>query len=471
MSFLKLNIYRKAVGSNFKFIGSIKGKGQVEFRDEGLNKNTLYVYRAQVERQEYFKKKLWVERSGFSNEVTCKTLDEPPLAPALVKVEPLSFDKILVVWQDNSDNEDEFLILRKEDKEEFFVDIKGMIGPNQTSYVDEGLEPLTTYCYKVVARNELGSSETETSKKATTFEMPPKVPVLLRVEPIKIGKEDTHCSVKIVWNDESDNEIAFKILRRSESERTFKVIKVIEVCPIASRKKVRNLEYIDSGLCPLTRYTYCVVSRSSHYDSKYSNYKTITTHQTIPQKPTYLKATRIGASKIKLEWIDNSNNEKGFVLQRRVLSKRNFIEIKRLKANSTSFLDEEASPQDMYEYRVAAWNFKGTSPYSSFIVGSYEPDGFEVIVHPNPARILKSVKFFYFLPEDAKIRISIYDVNGKMVASFVVFGKKKEWNCYTWDGKTFFGKIHEGVFECKLTAISIESKKRWHKIEKILFIK
>lgn len=86
-----------------------------------------------------------------------------------------------------------------------------------------------------------------------------------------------------------------------------------------------------------------------------------------PNAPTNFLATQITGTQIHLEWNDNSNNETGFFIQKKVqfihwISKAN------ADSNSTS-IDITENPGEFCEYRICAYNDSGLSgfAYSNFI--------------------------------------------------------------------------------------------------------
>jgi len=103
----------------------------------------------------------------------------PPAQPSDVGSTPLSPTEVRVNWTDSSDNEDEFRI----DRERVFSGASGagngpqrsnaevsVVGPNQTEFVDSGLEPGAEYAYRVRACNQNGCSDpVVNAANATTF--------------------------------------------------------------------------------------------------------------------------------------------------------------------------------------------------------------------------------------------------------------------------------------------------------------
>jgi hypothetical protein len=80
--------------------------------------------------------------------------------------------------------------------------------------------------------------------------------------------------------------------------------------------------------------------------------------------PTNLTATAVSSSQINIGWGDASNNETGFIVERKTGS-GSFGEIIRLGAGATSYQDTNLAASTTYTYRVAAFNSSATSPYSN----------------------------------------------------------------------------------------------------------
>nr|WKN39680.1 T9SS type A sorting domain-containing protein [Tunicatimonas sp. TK19036] len=70
---------------------------------------------------------------------------------------------------------------------------------------------------------------------------------------------------------------------------------------------------------------------------------------------------------ITLNWQDTTNNETGFIVERRMVDSTDFIQIATLSANSTSYADEAKVLQNgtEYFYRVRAFSPLGNSAYSN----------------------------------------------------------------------------------------------------------
>jgi hypothetical protein len=82
----------------------------------------------------------------------------------------ISSSQIDLAWNDNSDNESTFKIERSLDTEPLSYTPHDTVNANETSYSDTGLDPLTTYWYRVSALNDDGESGFSNADSATTDE-------------------------------------------------------------------------------------------------------------------------------------------------------------------------------------------------------------------------------------------------------------------------------------------------------------
>ena len=78
-------------------------------------------------------------------------------------------------------------------------------------------------------------------------------------------------------------------------------------------------------------------------------------------------ATAASASQLTLSWMDNSNDEDGFKIERAIAC-GTFTQIATVGANVTNYTDTGLAPLTLYCYRVRAYNANGDSDYSN--VGS-----------------------------------------------------------------------------------------------------
>lgn len=84
-----------------------------------------------------------------------------------------------------------------------------------------------------------------------------------------------------------------------------------------------------------------------------------------------------GAASLDLTWQDNSDNETGFLIERRIVSEGVEFEVldrllseKPSATGDTRYIDRSCLPGVTYEYRVAAYNDYGISEYSNTVQGA-----------------------------------------------------------------------------------------------------
>ncbi len=80
----------------------------------------------------------------------------------------------------------------------------------------------------------------------------------------------------------------------------------------------------------------------------------------VPAAPSGLNATAVSTTQINLTWVDNSGNETGFRVERRIGSGA-WSTVTTTAANATSYSNTGLTPNTTYEYRVYAVNGAGDS--------------------------------------------------------------------------------------------------------------
>ncbi|HEY0550083.1 MAG TPA: right-handed parallel beta-helix repeat-containing protein, partial [Verrucomicrobiae bacterium] len=84
----------------------------------------------------------------------------------------------------------------------------------------------------------------------------------------------------------------------------------------------------------------------------------------IPARPLRLAVQSNSTNELGLNWVDDSQNEDGVVVQRST-DGMNWIQIATLGAEATNYTDATALLQQKYYYRVQHTNYIGVSPYSN----------------------------------------------------------------------------------------------------------
>ena len=96
--------------------------------------------------------------------------DGPPVAPSNLSARPVSTTQIDLKWKDNSGNEDNFVIYRKESGQNDFSELS-TLAANSISFSDTKVDSTKTYSYYVSAINEHGLSKSNTIENVQAQEV------------------------------------------------------------------------------------------------------------------------------------------------------------------------------------------------------------------------------------------------------------------------------------------------------------
>jgi len=86
--------------------------------------------------------------------------------------------------------------------------------------------------------------------------------------------------------------------------------------------------------------------------------------EVVPLAPSSLRSVSVSSDEVRLGWRNNSDNETGFIVQRRAEG-AGWVQIASVSAGTTSYTDSQVSSQTRYSYRVSAFNGAGGSGYSN----------------------------------------------------------------------------------------------------------
>ncbi len=154
-------IERSEDGTDFSEIDRV-AVDVTSYSDTGLACETEYWYRVRA-----------YNANGYSDycppdsATTGTCPGEPPAAPSGLSAKARGKSKIALKWNDNSNNEDGFIIERSVGTPGNWAVI-ATVGPNTTSYVDTSVSSKTWYYYRVKAYNGYGESGYSNTASART---------------------------------------------------------------------------------------------------------------------------------------------------------------------------------------------------------------------------------------------------------------------------------------------------------------
>lgn len=284
------------------------------------------------------------------------SVEAAPTAPDQLAVSLESPGNFNITWVDNSNNEVGFVLERSLSETSGFEQLI-TLEANSFSFTDYSIADNITYFYRIRAVNDGGDSEY--SNVNSQIWIIPNAPSDLSVT------QHVYNELKLSWTDNSTNEDGFLIERSVDNSSNFIQIQV------TPSDVTEYTDVVQSN----TLYFYRLSSYSeAGGPSAFSNSVSITSFY-LPNPPSNLTVQQIGATKLTLAWVDNSDNEDGFVVERSIGSSANFSILGTVGVNVKSFSDTDILEQKEYFYRVYAFHYAGQSGNSNIatITSLYPP--------------------------------------------------------------------------------------------------
>jgi hypothetical protein len=129
-----------------------------------------------------------------------------------------------------------------------------------------------------------------------------------------------------------------------------------------------SLSITTSSTTPAGSYVFTVTGTGTNTSPALTRTSTATlvVQVQVPAAPSNLVATAVSNSQINLSWIDTSNNENGFSIERcQGNNCSNFAEIGTAPPDAQTFTNTGLARNTRYSYRVRAFNNTGYSGYSN----------------------------------------------------------------------------------------------------------
>jgi len=336
---------KTGLAGTFAEIGTVAAN-VTKYSSTELNAITRYFFRVRAHNRG--------GQSIYSNVAEATTLPKAPLTPNGLAAVPLPNFQVDLAWLDNSANEDSFQIERKlggstGSPAGVYAQI-AQLGKDIKNYRDSGVLASALYFYRVRALNSGGPSGYSNEAPVTTLVPPPIVPASLTAATLGATK------IRLAWADSSHDEKGFRLERKTGSAGVY--AEILTVGP-------NVVTAIDSTLKGNTEYFYRLRAFNIGGESNYSNEAGSRTLPFPPAKPTSLVAAPFSNTKISLTWLDNSDNEAGFRIERKLSVPETYVQVATIGANATAFTDTGLAANTGYYYRIRAYNPGGVSGYSN----------------------------------------------------------------------------------------------------------
>ncbi|HQD29500.1 fibronectin type III domain-containing protein [Acetivibrio saccincola] len=322
-------------------IVDILDTGFSSYSDTNLSSDTEYFYRVKAVIDENVFSRPY-PREEAENGIYTKLL-----TPKDLKASWQSSGIIKLEWSGILSFDSELIIERKTENSNF-VPIE-TISPYDLKWYDTGVENNRNYTYRVKSVNSYNSSDYSNEASVEPLALPEpenfKVVVLSGSEVI------------IEWEYDEDKEISgFKLERRLDSDGRWR-----EVASLGNKVRSYSIKDLD----PDEVYYFRIGAYHSSMNLKsYAQPVKVLINTVKP--PSDLIVTHIRDNQYLLEWKDNSENEEGFIIERRHGSK-DFVEIGRVTENTQNFTDSGLEFNSIYYYRVRAYNSNVQSAHTNTV--------------------------------------------------------------------------------------------------------
>lgn len=316
--------------------------GSFNTNDQLPNASTIYFYKMRSSNdagKSAFSKEVSTSGTGGSGSVN---------APSNLKATALGTSKVLLTWQDNSNNENYFKIERKTSWTDFQQ--VGVVPFNTTSFRDSssGMSAGNQYIYRVKVFSS-NDSATSSEVTVTTLSFEPPSNLSAAVYNSK--------TIRLSWVNNNSYQLQIIVERKTGLNGTWNTLATVNSVPN---------QYDDATVQAGTTYYYRIKGFDGVNSSDYTNEAVITAQLVSLAPPTNLTANYISGSLVRLNWVDNSNNESGFIIERKDSTTGSaFTKISEVSANVTTYDDYTTLSQHYYLYRVATTDGVVISIYSN----------------------------------------------------------------------------------------------------------
>lgn len=319
------------------------------------------------------------------------------------------------------------------------------------SAVLTGLAENTNYHFRVKAVNTGGTEYGEDLTFKTSVDLP-AAPILSApsLNQLNVPKDYT-----LVWRKNSQTDKYYVQVSGNSAFSSF----------ILNDSTSADTTMAVTGLSEGDKFFWKVRARNSAGLSSWSDVWNFTT---ILSKPTNLALERTAIREITLTWSDNTNNESGYVIERKLNTQSNYAIIDSMKSPGNRYVDATIEQGLTYLYRIKAYTVNTESEYSNEAninvlgIEGKNPVPTEYFLfqnYPNPFNPTTKLKFG--LPESAMVKLTIHDALGRDVAVLVNEELGSGYHEVTFNA----GKLTSGVYFYKI------STPKYNAIKKLILLK
>jgi len=331
------------------------------------------------------------------------TVINPIAAPTNLMAEALVLGEIALSWNDNADNETNYVVERKNTGG---FELYATLAANSTTFTDMDVVEGTTYTYRVKGVNSETESDysNEASATALTGGTGTGISVPLQINDGVGGTQILTFGLHPDATDGLDPALGEEELPPAPPAGIFDTRFQLPNSTIGSLKDLRQGNNQTTGSF-IHNVKWQLGTGSSGYTlswnlpsgveinlkdpfggvifnvtfgegpGTYTVTNTAFTSLTLTatysteapgiNAPSDLSAENLGIGSVALTWADNSSNETGFTVEREEGTEKTFTVIATLGENETSYTDNSVAQFTTYNYRVKAFNTELESDYSN----------------------------------------------------------------------------------------------------------
>ncbi|MCU7522265.1 MAG: S8 family serine peptidase [Ignavibacteria bacterium] len=317
-----------------------------------------------------------------------------------------------------------------------------------------GLTNSTEYHWRVRALNQGGAGPWSEEWTFTTKPPLPAIPVLAK--PLNDSK-DSLATLKLEWKV---NKFTDKYRLIVSEDEQFSKIKFADS---THQDTVRVVKELKEGM----KYFWKVSSINAAGET-YSDTWAFTT---LLNAPDSLKAKVLSRNKIELKWLDKSNGESGFIIERR--QSADFMVLDTVDANITSYTDSTINVKSFYKYRVSSFTpfmlsvFTGPDSVTTGVEEySHIPKDYMLLQnYPNPFNPVTVIK--YGLPSESHVKLTIYNALGQEAGKYVNEIQSAGFHQINFNASG----LSSGVYYYLLDARATDGSRDFRKVKKMMVIK
>lgn len=312
--------------------------GITSFIDNTAYPNSKYFYRLRVEYNPHVYSNNFPDDTGISPAL----LLDAPGEPVGYAVSPT---QIYFSWSGVSDAVT-YVIERKEYDESSFS-IIGTVPADKSDYIDNQLSPDARYTYRVKAISGVGASGY--SPEAVIACIYLEIPTNLTIEAVSEKK------IELSWKDNSTKETGYEIWKKTGKNGSWGKYAYLNE---------DEGKFIDEDIAAGEINYYRIRARLSDTNT-YSAFSGEASAWAVSIAPPSELQYTLGANgTMTLTWKDNSNNESGFIVERKLDDEVSWSRIAACNADQTSYIGTMPAGEAIYYYRVKSFDNTGTNASS-----------------------------------------------------------------------------------------------------------